>query len=281
MYASDPLIFVDQDNNYKIRQQLDESIIMDQQKYDYFLKLLTCDFILVDPNVFTGVNDTITARLYNSNTKAYRMIGFVFDEGLYDLDELITIFNQQFLRGTDEYYAKIVWNKFTSKLTLKIYPDVLALDNFNQVNFILSTNQAFIQNKILGFSQLYGRNDTLTFDVNNQYIIANTVPVISSYDRLLLRTNIVKPTTYISDPNRKGYAIRTNALVAFSSVGTAYSLKNNYSFTDLLYKIDSTKIDDISFELVGEHNEVLNVASGQVTGFAVQAVIIVMPKIKS
>lgn len=279
MYALDPLILSDDSNNYQISQRCVQPIEFDQQNFNYYLKMLSVGFSLVDPNLFTGINDTLIAKLYNSSTLAYRDIGYVFDEGLYDLPKLVQIFNGLFLKSGEEYYAKLTYNEYQARLSLRIYPDVLNADGFDSVIFSLSANQSFLQNKILGFSQWNGLTQSLTMNSLNSVITALSIPVIQSYNRLILKTNLVKNNTYITDPYNKGLAIRTNALLAFSSVGTAYSYKERYSFSELLFPIDATRIDEIRFSLTGENNEILKVSEGNTTDFNIQAVILVSRKI--
>lgn len=280
MYALDPILFKDDSNNYNIHMKLIPPIEFDQQNYNYYLKLLSCSFSLVDPNLFEGVNDTVIAKLYNSLTSSYRTIGFVFDEGLYDLNNLVSIFNNLFLKaGSEDHYAQLTFNEYTSKLSLRIYPDVLTADGFDSIIFSLNAKQAFLQNTILGFTQWNGLNTNLTMDSSNSVITALRVPIIQSYNNLILKTNLIKPASYITDPNNPGNSIRTNALLSFSSSIKPNQLSMHYSFTDLLYPISQSRVNEISFSLTGENNEVLKVSAGKQTDFSIQAVILVARKI--
>lgn len=269
------IIVQDLNNNFKIDYPLRDSIVLNHQVFDYYLKLLSVNFSLVDPNVFESVNDTFIFRIENSITHAYINVNYTFSEGLYDLADLVDIFNEQFLvTGTETYYCKLIFNQYTGKLSLKSYPDVLNASGFDTILFTLSRDQNFMQNKILGFTQWTGlTGDVITLNSVTPSIAAAGQPIIQSYNNLILSTNLTK-SGGLTLNRAQSNIVPSNVIMAVSSSGAPYSLLRNVSFVDLLFPIDVQQLDSIVFELRGENNEILNVSGDNTTDFMVQAAIL-------
>lgn len=273
------LIVGDVNNTFKIELPLSQSLRLDQQHYYYYLKMLSVEYSLVDPNLFDGVNDTVIFRIENSITSSYINIGYTFSEGLYDLADLVDIFNDLFLvAGTDTYYCKLLYNQYTGKLSLKADLDVLTTAGYDTIKFTLSRDQNFIQNQILGFTQWTGlTGDVITLNSVTPEIIASGQPIIQSYNNWILSTNLTSAGGLTVD-STKTFVTASNVIMAFSITGKPYSFKKNVAFTDLLFPIDITQVDEIVFELRGENGEVLNVSGSNKTDFLVQAAIMYQEK---
>lgn len=273
------LIVGDVNNTFKISLPLRQSLRLDQQHYYYYLKMLSVEYSLVDPNLFDGVNDTIIFRIENSITSSYINIGYTFSEGLYDLADLVDIFNDLFLvAGTETYYCKLLYNQYTGKLSLKANIDVLTTAGYDTIKFTLSRDQNFIQNQILGFTQWTGlTGDVIILNSVTPEIIASGQPIIQSYNNWILSTNLTSAGGLTVD-STKSFVAASNVIMAFSVSGKPYSFKKNVAFTDLLFPIDITQVDEIVFELRGENGEVLNVSGSNKTDFLVQAAIMYQEK---
>ena len=273
------LIVGDVNNTFKISMPLSQSLRLDQQHYHYYLKMLSVEYSLVDPNLFDGVNDTVIFRIENSVTSSYLNISYTFSEGLYDLADLVDIFNDLFLvAGTETYYCKMLYNQYTGKLSLKADLGVLTTAGYDTIKFTLSRDQNFMQNQILGFTQWTGlTGDVITLNSVTPEVVASGQPIIQSYNNWILSTNLTSAGGLTVD-STKTFVAASNVIMAFSVTGKPYSFKKNVAFTDLLFPIDITQVDEIVFELRGENGEVLNVSGSNKTDFLVQAAIMYQEK---
>lgn len=211
-------ICLDSDTS-KIYSLFNQPIILDQNKYKYYFKLLSVSF----SNVFSNVNEDLEVD------------GTVFaTPGIYDITTLIDAYNQNLSNK-----GKIGLNTNTGKLWIKN----------DTANNITITSSNFLQSNLGGNFVLPA---TL---IPDQVINSTTVPIIQTFNYFILTSETIHNNSYLN--RTRNVLSLTNLLYSFSSAMTPFKYKTFVSVEPIEFEITADMLNIMDFELRTGNNESL------------------------
>lgn len=215
-------------STYKSDHILSTPINLDQNRFDYYLRLNTISFSKVSPNITTQK----TLKVDNNV--------IVIEPGLYDFDSIKKIFDSACSPSdiTLEYnYANgkaFIKNSAVSELDITR----ITIDD----DSILSKATG-----ILNFP-----NGNYIFNLGRPNLEADGQIKIEDYNNYWLSSNLINACSYQLDENRDVLHLGT-VLCVLPSNADPYEFKNFFSPQVLDYKISAPVIDRISFQLTKEY----------------------------
>lgn len=226
--------FIMESKTYKIHQTFSVPLSMDNQNYNYYLRLLTVQFSNVVPTMPNDEGVSLNGTDIVVCTMGFWSVKQMMDKwnntsgiGTLSQDDntgLITLTNE-----TNTYYT---------------------FDEMSNGNNILVDYLGFDKSQ---FPVVLGHNGTIT---------AKTIPVISSYNYFILSSGNIAGHTYISRDN-KGSFLPSSCIYAFSSAISPFGFKSWTAVQPVQFKLDGDKINYLDFELRTGLDEEIKTQLGQ------------------
>lgn len=212
--------FIMESKTYKARQMFSIPLSMDNQRYNYYLRILNVQFSNVVPNV--EVNQGI-----NADGTDYTIVS----PGIWKITNMIDEWNTLGI-------GELTWNDNTGLITLKNSTgSAIVYSNPGSGNNILSSD-------FFGF-----KNMTFPYTLNDgASITASQVGVVQKYNYFILSSGNVNGYTYISRDNKNGF-LPSTCIYAFSSAMEAFQFKTWTAVQPIQFKLDGDKINHLDFEI--------------------------------
>lgn len=222
-------------DTFDIHYIFNNSIKLDNTKYNYFIQLLSVSFNNVDSNVLKPFN-----VVYKVGNDAITKTQFL-EKGIYTMAQIIEAFNDKFT-GIMELSA----NLSTGKISVK-----------NKTNGELKINVVngddkddFFNSSILNFKV----DENKTLDAN-ETLEAEKMANIKDYNSYFLCSDNIGAYTYIGS-GRTGSLYSANVLYRFNSQSMApLQNKDWVAMRELLYNINTDTLQDLNFYMTNEFGE--------------------------
>lgn len=213
--------------DFHVHQTFNQPIMLDTQRYNYFLRLLQVQFSNVVPNV----EYDLYVKVGGVETK-------VVSKGVYEIEELIDAFNALGV-GKMELDANV------GKITI-------TNDTGSAITFTKSDNHDFLSSEMIGFST---SQYPITLN-NNESITASNNVKIQHYNYFVLSSGNINGITYtsIDENNIKP----SNILYPFSSALKPFQFKTWTAILPVEFKLYSNVINYLDFELKDANDRPLN-----------------------
>lgn len=205
--------FVISSNTFKIHKKLNAPIVLNQQEYNYFLRVLTVQFSNVVPNV--------TEDLYVSG--GVKLI----DKGIWTLQEMVDKYNNA------NQYAILELDEHVGRFNLV---------NNTSVSHIYLDN-SFLTSPYIGFENA---DFPLTLTPGQKYM-ADRMPVIQEYNYFVLNSGNINGYTYKSVDSADFRP--SNCIWPFSSAISAFQFKTWVAIQPVEFKLDTNSFQYIDFEI--------------------------------
>ena len=232
-------------STYSIDNILSTPITLDQNRFDYYVRLNTISFSKISPNVQT--NKTLKVNILSLET-------YTINPGLYDFDTIKSIFDTACYSETLQYqYLTLEYNNATGKAFIKNhitnaleYCDITIDDNS-----ILSKATG-----ILNFN-----NGTYHFTKSSSDLEVDKQIRIEDYNNYWLSSNLINACSYQLDENKDVLHLG-KVLCVLPSNAQPYEFKNFFSPQVLDYKISAPVIDRVAFNITKEYFKELPILEG-------------------
>ena len=216
---------------YSTNHILSTPITLEQNKYDYYLRLNTISFSKVSPNIRTQKTLKINNNVYT------------IEPGLYDFDSIKSIFDNA-CYSNNVYHLSLEYNYANGHDFIQ-NNTISSLDIWTVViddDSILSKSTG-----ILNFE-----NGTYNFNDSSNNVEATKQIKIEDYNNYWLSSNLINACSYQLDENQDVLHLGT-VLCVLPSNANPYQFSNFYSPQVLDYKISAPVIDRISFNITKEY----------------------------
>lgn len=212
-------------DTFKTEQMMPSSLYLDVENYNYYIKLLQVQFTNVVPNVKpdlyinVGGSDILIAQ-----------------KGVYENQQLVDAYNDK--SGSTHIYGELSFNAMTGKMEL----------HNNSGGALAFTNlgaRDFMTNAVIGFDA-----SQLTSVANGVTISANNFMIIQDFNYFVLTSQNIMGNTYTGDASTEKNQMKIeNILYTFSSAIKPFNMKTWTAIMPMLFKIDASSFQYISFQL--------------------------------
>lgn len=218
-------------DTFDIHYIFNNSIKLDNTKYNYFIQLLAVSFNNVDSNVLKPFK--VAFKVGNVEHPPTDFL----DKGIYTMAQIVEAFNQQFGQTME-----LIINYSNGKISVK-----------NKTEDTLTINvsgDTFFNSTILNFD-LVGEKEIPTGETVEAKRMAN----IKDYNSYFLCSDNIGAHTYIG--NETTNSLRSaNVLYRFNSQSMApLQNKDWVAMRELLYNINTDTLQDLSFYMTNEYGE--------------------------
>lgn len=212
---------------YTTNNILSTPINLDQNKYDYYLRLNTMSFSKVSPNITSVKTLKIDNNTYN------------FEPGLYDFDDIKDVFD-----NLTNQKLTLEFNNATGKAIIK--------NNITEVgdSYNLIIDDDSILSKKTGIINFNNMNQVFTSAVPS--IKSDEIVRIEDYNNYWVSSNLINACSYQLDEKMDVLHLGT-LLCVLPSNAEPYEFKNFFSPQVLDYKISANVIDRICFNITKEY----------------------------
>lgn len=228
-------------DSYKGTQEYTTPIKFDNNRYNYFIKLLNVRFSNNIPN--------ITERLTLSIDGTQQQ-GAMIEPGIYEIEEILEKVNT----AIETQNIKFEVDQTNGKM--------IAINESAQ-NHTLSGS--LIQS--IQFGQ-FASSITVPTSAS---ISSPSVCSVSDFNFIKLASNIVNPTSY---ETRGDKLVPSNTIYTFSAAIPKFGFKDFTAFQDIVYPLSNDQLTRIDFLLTDENGRELSLLDGAKSDFSVQAVIV-------
>lgn len=213
--------------DFHVHQTFNQPIMLDTQRFNYFLRVLQVQFSNVIPNVG-----------YDLYVNVGGVETLVVSKGVYEINELIDAFN-------DLGVGKMSLNNNTGKIQI-------TNDTLSPITFTKSANHDFLSSEMMGFDE---SQYPITLNASESITANNTVK-IQSFNYFVLSSGNINGITFtsIDENNIKP----TNILYPFSSALKPFQFKTWTALLPVEFKLYSNVINYIDFELKDAYDRPLN-----------------------
>lgn len=212
--------FIMESSNYKAKQMFSIPISLDNQTYNYYLRILTVQFSNVVPNV-------VRDEAINVNGTDYTVAGV----GIWSIEEMVDAWNGLGI-------GKMTLSLNTGKITL-----------LNDTGSTMTIGNPGSGENIMA-SDFFGFKG-LTWPItiaNGATITSSKVGIIQNYNYFILSSGNVNGYTYIHKTGMNSFQPST-CIYAFSSAMNAFQFKTWTAVQPVQFKLDGDKINYLDFEI--------------------------------
>ena len=216
---------------YTTNHLLSTPITLDQNRFDYYLRLNTISFSKVSPNILTQKSLTIDNHVY------------IIEPGLYDFSSIKSIFDNACYSGGKSHLT-LELNHANGKAFIRNDTDG-PLDVWR-----LTIDDNSILSKTTGL--LNFENGNYVFNDSSNNLEATTQIKIEDYNNYWLSSNLINACSYQLDENQDVLHLGT-VLCVLPANANPYQFSNFFSPQILDYKISAPVIDRICFYITKEY----------------------------
>lgn len=245
-------------NSYSINVNINPSVKLDLNKYNYYFSLDTISFSKVNCNIYGDEVLHIKLQI-NTNTSEFR---FKIPAGVYDTNDI-----SNWLKSVSDNHLSLEVDQNNGRASIK------ALNLNENDNITIFPDSTLLTGKILNFVLL---GIVILTNVNNKLTSPKSV-LIEDFNQYFVTTNLISPCCYTNN-EKSNQALLTNILTVIPSNANPFEFKTYYAYNNLEYKIELDVIDYIEIKILAEGFKELVQMKDVTTDFSVCFRIIKKPK---
>ena len=245
-------------NSYTINVNINPTVKLDLNKYNYYFSLDTISFSKVNCNIYG--DEVLHVKLQiNTNTSEFR---FKIPAGVYDTNDI-----SNWIKSVSDNHLILEVDQNNGRASIKA-------QNLNENdNITIFPDSTLLTGKILNFVML---GSVILTSVNNKFTSPKTV-LIEDFNQYFVTTNLISPCCYTNN-EKSNQALLTNILTVIPSNANPFEFKTYYAYNNLEYKIELDVIDYIEIKILAEGFKELVQMKDVTTDFSVCFRIIKKPK---
>ena len=245
-------------NSYEINVNINPTVKLDLNKYNYYFSLDTISFSKVNCNIYG--DEVLHVKLQiNTNTSEFR---FKIPAGVYDTNDI-----SNWIKSVSDNHLSLEVDQNNGRASVK------ALNLNENDNITIFPDSTLLTGKILNFV-MFGT--VILTNVNNKFTSPKTV-LIEDFNQYFVTTNLISPCCYTNN-EKSNQALLTNILTVIPSNANPFEFKTYYAYNNLEYKIELDVIDYIEIKILAEGFKELVQMKDVTTDFSVCFRIIKKPK---
>ena len=245
-------------NSYTINVNINPTVKLDLNKYNYYFSLDTISFSKVNCNIYGDEVLHIKLQI-NTNITEFRI---KIPAGVYDTNDI-----SNWLKSVSDNHLSLEVDQNNGRASIKASN---LNENDNITIFPVST---LLTGKILYFVLL---GTVILTNVNNNLTSPKSV-LIEDFNQYFVTTNLISPCCYTNN-EKSNQALLTNILTVIPSNANPFEFKTYYAYNNLEYKIELDVIDYIEIKILAEGFKELVQMKDVTTDFSVCFRIIKKPK---
>ena len=245
-------------NSYSINVNINPTVKLDLNKYNYYFSLDTISFSKVNCNIYG--DEVLHVKLQiNTNISEFRM---KIPAGVYDTNDI-----SNWIKSVSNNHLSLEVDQNNGRASIK------ALNLNENDNITIFPDSTLLTGKILNFVML---GSVILTNVNNKFTSPKTV-LIEDFNQYFVTTNLISPCCYTNN-EKSNQALLTNILTVIPSNANPFEFKTYYAYNNLEYKIELDVIDYIEIKILAEGFKELVQMKDVTTDFSVCFRIIKKPK---
>lgn len=245
-------------NSYTINVNINPTVKLDLNKYNYYFSLDTISFSKVNCNIYGDEVLHIKLQI-NTNTSEFR---FKIPAGVYDTNDI-----SEWIKSVSNNHLSLEVDQNNGRASVK------ALNLNENDNITIFPDSTLLTGKILNFV-MFGT--VILTNVNNKFTSPRSV-VIEDFNQYFVTTNLISPCCYTNN-EKSNQALLTNILTVIPSNANPFEFKTYYAYNNLEYKIELDVIDYIEIKILAEGFKELVQMKDVTTDFSTCFRIIKKPK---
>ena len=245
-------------NSYTINVNINPTVKLDLNKYNYYFSLDTISFSKVNCNIYG--DEVLHVKLQiNTNISEFRV---KIPAGVYDTNDI-----SNWIKSVSNNHLSLEVDQNNGRASIKA-------QNLNENdNITIFPDSTLLTGKILNFVML---GTVILTNVNNKFTSPKTV-LIEDFNQYFVTTNLISPCCYTNN-EKSNQALLTNILTVIPSNANPFEFKTYYAYNNLEYKIELDVIDYIEIKILAEGFKELVQMKDVTTDFSVCFRIIKKPK---
>ena len=245
-------------NSYSINVNINPTVKLDLNKYNYYFSLDTISFSKVNCNIYG--DEVLHVKLQiNTNISEFRI---KIPAGVYDTNDI-----SNWIKSVSDNHLSLEVDQNNGRASIK------ALNLNENDNITIYPDSTLLTGKILNFVML---GTVILTNVNNKFTSPKTV-LIEDFNQYFVTTNLISPCCYTNN-EKSNQALLTNILTVIPSNANPFEFKTYYAYNNLEYKIELDVIDYIEIKILAEGFKELVQMKDVTTDFSVCFRIIKKPK---
>ena len=245
-------------NSYTINVNINPTVKLDLNKYNYYFSLDTISFSKVNCNIYG--DEILHVKLQiNTNISEFRL---KIPAGVYDTNDI-----SNWIKSVSNNHLSLEVDQNNGRASVK------ALNLNENDNITIFPDSTLLTGKILNFVML---GSVILTNVNNKFTSPKSV-LIEDFNQYFVTTNLISPCCYTNN-EKSNQALLTNILTVIPSNANPFEFKTYYAYNNLEYKIELDVIDYIEIKILAEGFKELVQMKDVTTDFSVCFRIIKKPK---
>ena len=245
-------------NSYSINVNINPTVKLDLNKYNYYFSLDTISFSKVNCNIYGDEILHIKLQI-NTNITEFRV---KIPSGVYDTNDI-----SNWIKSVSNNHLSLEVDQNNGRASVK------ALNLNENDNITIFPDSTLLTGKILNFV-MFGT--VILTNVNNKFTSPKSV-LIEDFNQYFVTTNLISPCCYTNN-EKSNQALLTNILTVIPSNANPFEFKTYYAYNNLEYKIELDVIDYIEIKILAEGFKELVQMKDVTTDFSVCFRIIKKPK---